>query len=92
MALLNAEENLIVQVAKATCFVHRIDAAQAPASEVGDSVEKLIQLWNAKRTSRDDPLDGRVSVDLRGAIESCAGELDSVLPDQAARLRAALAA
>ena len=90
MDLLTPEENLIVHVARATCFSCRFEAGEVPEGDIQLYVDELIALFRRKpaadlvHTPEEEPLT------LAGTLQFCAEQLDQIAPEQASKLRAAL--
>ena len=83
------EEQLVLRVALATCFSHRVDPENTSIEDVEAYVGQLIRIFqlhpNAP-THSSPPLPQ----DMRGALEFCAGQIEVAAPNQAQRLRVAL--
>jgi hypothetical protein len=91
MDTLTAEENLIAQVARATCFAFRFKSGNVPNEDVQLYVNALIALHRRKpialllqQESGDEPET------VASSLAFCADQLSQVAPDQAKKLRRAL--
>ncbi len=90
METLTPEENLLAQVARATCFAVRFQAGEVPDSDVRLYVDELIALYRRKP---DGTLSGTGSEEpgtVASAVQFCAEQLQHVAPEQASKLRLAL--
>jgi hypothetical protein len=84
------EEQLVVSVAKATCFTYRVDPASVPRPDVDLYVDELVRLHSSKPSARVASRSGESTSELRGVLEFCLEQLAEASPTNAERLRRAL--
>ena len=90
MDLLDEEDTLILQVARATCLTYRLDPENTPREDVDTYVEELLRLYAANPYARPATHPEEPESDVRSAVEFCAQQLATVSPKHSERLRAAL--
>ena len=91
MELLDAEETLIVETAKATCLTFRLDRQSTPVEDLDLYVDELCRLYSIKPLARTATRPADPSADVRSAMKFCVQQLEDASPRHANRLRTALA-
>jgi hypothetical protein len=91
MERLDAEENLIAAVARATCLGYRLDPNEVPAADVDLYVEELVALYGRKPQAHLFRGPDEDSSTLADTVRFCAEQLKEVAPQHASRLLSLLA-
>jgi hypothetical protein len=91
MTTLSPEENLIVSVARATCFAFRFESGEVPQSDVGSYVDELLAVYERNPQAHLLQEEGGPRPEtVASSVAFCAEQLDQVAPQLAQRLRLAL--
>ena len=90
MTTLDADETLILEIAKATCLSFRLDRDNTPAEDLDVYVGELLRLFQAKPHASPATHPDEPGMDVRSALEFCAQQLSEASPAHAIKLRQAL--